>query len=92
MKPIIFSKHALDQMRDRGATRDEVEAAIRQGESVSASKGRLAFRKNFSFHSVWKGKRYEAKQVMPIVVEESDELVVVTAYVFYFGGGHEDSI
>ena len=29
---------------------------------------------------------YETKQVMPIVVEEPHRLVVVTVYVFYFGG------
>lgn len=86
MKPIIFSQHALEQIRNRGATQNEVELIIRQGERVAASKGRLAFRKNLSFHSIWKGKYYEVKQVMPIVVEESARLVVVTVYVFYFGG------
>jgi len=32
MKPIVFSQHALDAMADRGATCEEVEQAIRQGE------------------------------------------------------------
>jgi len=89
MKPIVFSKHALDQMQNRGATRDEVELAIMEGESSFASKGRLTFRKNFAFHAFWKGKHYEVKQVMPIVIEEKDHLIVVTVYVFYFGGGGE---
>jgi hypothetical protein len=26
------------------------------------------------------------KQIMPIVTEESDRIIVVTVYVFYFGG------
>ncbi len=86
MKPIIFSQHALDQLRDRGATQAEVEAAIREGEEVPAKKGRRAFRKNFPFASHWKGKYYEMKQVMPIAADESDRWVVVTLYVFYFGG------
>lgn len=86
MKPVLFSQHALDQMPDRGATREEVEAAIRSGE-LSPSKGkRLSFRKNFPFDSEWKGKKYAIKQVMPIVFEESDKIVLVTVYVFYFGG------
>ncbi len=89
MKPILFSKHALEQMDNRGTKRDEVEIAIRQGEKVPASKERLAFRKNFSFHSMWKGKYYEVKQVMPVVIEERERLIVVTVYVFYFGGGGE---
>ena len=86
MKTIVFSQHALDQLCDRGASKEDVKLAIQGGEEVPAKKGRRAFRKNFRFGSKWKGKQYEVKQVMPIVVEESEEIVVVTVYVFYFGG------
>ncbi len=86
MKTIVFSQHALDQLRDRGASREEVKLTIQSGEDVPAKKGRKAFRKNFHFGSKWKDKRYEVKQVMPIVVEEAEEIIVVTVYVFYFGG------
>lgn len=86
MKHIEISQHAKDQMGDRGASKDEVNIAIRNGEQVPAKKGRIAFRKNFPFESYWKGKYYTTKQVMPIVKEEADELVVITVYVFYFGG------
>jgi hypothetical protein len=47
-KPIKFSQHALDNMADRGASREEVELAIRTGECFPAKKGRLSFRKNLS--------------------------------------------
>jgi hypothetical protein len=86
MKPIYFSRHALAQMADRGASKEEVEAAIRSGEEVPAKGKRAAFRKTFPFRIEWKGRRYEAKQVMPILTEEPDRWVVVTVYVFYFGG------
>ncbi|MDI6731899.1 MAG: DUF4258 domain-containing protein [Candidatus Margulisbacteria bacterium] len=86
MKPIEFSQHALDQLADRGATKEEVIRAIEQGEEVPAKKGRTAFRKNFSFESKWKGKFYEVKQVMPIVVDENDKYVVITVFTYYFGG------
>ncbi len=89
VKKIIFSNHSLDQIDDRGATKDEVKRAIWEGERISAKEGRLAFRKNFLFASVWKGKYYRIKQVMPIVVEE-EKFVVVTVYVFYFGGENEN--
>ena len=59
---------------------------IQAGEKVPTEKGRRAFRKNLHFGSKWKDKQYEVKQVMPIVVEEAEEIVVVTVYVFYFGG------
>ncbi len=86
MKTIIFSRHSLEQMPDRGATREEVEAAIDSGERLPARGRRLAFRKNFPFSKEWKDCYYEMKQVMPIVAEEDDRIIVVTVYVFYFGG------
>ncbi len=86
MKTIVFSQHALDQLCDRGASKEEVKLAIQAGEETPAKKGRRAFRKNFHFGSKWKDKQYEVKQVMPIVVDEAEEIVVVTVYVFYFGG------
>jgi len=35
----------------------------------------------------WKGKFYQTKQVKPIVAEQGNDLIVVTVYVFYLGGG-----
>ncbi len=92
MKPVVFSRHALEQMTRRAVTEAEVEAAIREGERAPAKKDRVSFRKNFRFESDWKGKYYEIKQVMPIVVEERDQFVVITVYSFYFGGKHENQI
>ena len=86
MKPIIFSQHALDQLEDRGTSTEEVKKAIQEGERASAKQGRVAFRKNFPFVSKWKGKYYEIKQVMPIVTEKDKQWIVITVYVFYFGG------
>lgn len=85
LKPIVFSRHAKDQLADRGATLREVETAIREGERAPAKRGRLAFRKNFPYRRLWKGVYYEGKQVQPIVVEESHRLIVVAVYVFYIG-------
>lgn len=83
---IIFSQHALDQLADRGTTREEVIQAIQEGEKQTAKKGRIAFKKNFSFEKIWKERYYSSKQVMPIVVEEEGQYIVVTVYVFFYGG------
>ncbi len=83
-KPVHFSRHALQQMIERGATDDEVLEAIRSGEQVSAKRGRLGYRKNFQYERLWGGRYYPIKQVLAIVVEESQTLVVVTVYTFYF--------
>lgn len=87
MDTILFSLHALEQMRIRGVTRDEVVLTVSTGEKLPANRGRIAFRKNFPFRSSWQGSYYEVKQVMAIVAEDIDKMVVVTVYSFYFGGG-----
>ena len=86
MKSIVFSAHALEQMADRGASQSEVEIAINEGEEVPAKQGRRAFRKNFPYNSTWKRRYYQFKQAVPIVADEPDNWVVITVYVFYFGG------
>ena len=42
-------------MRERGATEEEVEAAIREGERFPAKFGREGFRRNFRFDGTWRG-------------------------------------
>ena len=83
-KPIEFSPHALEKMADRGAQEHEVVAAVGTGRPEPARKGRTQFRKNFPFDAQWRGEHYAVKQVAPVVAEESDRLVVVTVFVFYF--------
>jgi hypothetical protein len=73
-------------MAERGATEREILTTLASGEAVPAKAGRLTFRKNFPFEQSWKGRYYETKQVVPVVRDEVDRLVVITVYVFYFGG------
>ncbi|MBI4398889.1 MAG: DUF4258 domain-containing protein [Candidatus Omnitrophica bacterium] len=84
MKKIRFSKHAIDQMIERGASEEEVCQTILRGEKIPAKKGRSAYRFNFQYGRLWSGKYYHTKQVMPVIVEEPSEIVVVTVYTFYF--------
>jgi hypothetical protein len=86
MKKIIFSQHSMDQLKDRGTNKNEVKITIIEGEKCPAKYGRKAFRKNFLFNDYWKGKFYKMKQVMPIVKEMTNKIIVITVYVFYFGG------
>lgn len=71
-------------MDERGALEEEVIEAIRTGEESPAKKGRKAYRKNFQYNSYWSKKFYHIKQVVPVVVEESDIFTVITVYTFYF--------
>lgn len=83
-KPIIFSRHAREQMSERGATESEVIETIRTGEEAPAKRGRQGYRRNFQYNQLWGGRNYAIKQVLAIVVAEGDAIVVVTIYTFYF--------
>jgi len=39
---------------------------------------------DFAWNAIWNRKHYATKHVHPIFVEEPDEIVVVTIYVYYF--------
>ena len=84
LKSIQLSAHARLQMTERGASEDEVIAAIRTGEQVPAKRNRFGYRKNFQYDRLWGGQHYAIKQVLAIVAEELDALVVITVYTFYF--------
>jgi hypothetical protein len=83
-KPIRLSGHASQQLRFRGASEEEIVEAIQVAEWGPAEQGRIQCRKDFPFNQVWNGKQYATKQVRPIFVEEPDEIIVVTVYVYYF--------
>lgn len=82
-KPIRFTAHALDRMRFRGATEDEVIKAIRSFSWQHADLGRWECRINIPFNSIWNGKSYTTKLVRPIFADEADNIVVVTVYTYY---------
>lgn len=71
-------------MNERGASEDEVVQAICAGERVPAKSNRQGYRRNFQYQRQWGGRTYAIKQVLAIVAEESDCLVVVTVYTFFF--------
>jgi hypothetical protein len=83
-KPILCSGHARQQLRFRGTTEAEVADAIQTETWHPAENGRLECRKDVPFNAQWNGRYYATKQVRPVFVEEPDEIVVVTVYVYYF--------
>ncbi|MCX5644035.1 MAG: DUF4258 domain-containing protein [Phycisphaerae bacterium] len=84
MKPIRLSAHALSYVTRRGFTVAEVEEAIRTCPWEQAELGRLGSRKEFAFNADWNGRGYATKQVRPVFVDEADEIVVITVYVYYY--------
>jgi len=84
MAHVVFSRHARQQMRERGASEQEVVEAIAHGERTPAKHGRMTARRNFQYNRAWGGRFYRIKQVMPIVKDDRGRTVVVTVYTFYF--------
>ncbi len=83
-KPVRFSGHALEQLGYRGTTSEEVIMAIQTMEWKPAELERLECHMNMEFDKEWNKKKKKNKQVRPIFVEEMNEIVVVTVYVYYF--------
>jgi hypothetical protein len=75
--------HARERMQERGATETEVFATLESGERFPARLGRVGFRRNFAFTSIWHGRLYASKQLEVYAVEE-DVWIVVTVIVKYF--------
>jgi len=84
MKSIRLTKHATGYLGSRGFTAAEVEETIRTSAWGPTELSRLDCRKNFPFNAGWNGKHYTTKQVRPVFVEETDEIVVITVYTYYF--------
>lgn len=86
-KPVVFSYHARQRMRERGAREVDVLEAIRVGQPEPARRGLTLFRLNLEFQKEWGGRWYGVQQVAPLVAEEDDRIVVVTVFAFYFQEG-----
>jgi len=83
LKPIRLSHHAREQLAFRGSLEDEVVETIRMAPWQAAELGRQECRRAFRYERLWNGKPYAIKEVRPIFVEEREEIVVVTVYVYY---------
>ncbi|MEO5331363.1 MAG: DUF4258 domain-containing protein [Magnetococcus sp. YQC-5] len=81
---VVIHSHARERMMNRGASEEEVVAAIKHGERFLAKQGRQGFRKNFSFDVEWRGKRYANKLVELFAVAENGDWVVVTVIVKFY--------
>ena len=84
MKPIRLTNHAREQCVERGASEDEVKQAVSIGSREAAKSDRILCRYNFPFGQSWQGKRYQIKQVAPVIKETATETIVITVYTFFF--------
>jgi hypothetical protein len=76
--------HAWERMQERGATEEEVRAAVEQGEQFPAKFGRTGFRRNFLFDQERQGRHYHTKQIEAYAVQEGADWLVITVITRYF--------
>ena len=76
--------HARERMQERGATEEEIQATVAQGEQFPAKFGRTGFRRNFQFDQEWRGRHYRTKQVEAYAVQEGADWLVITVSTRYF--------
>lgn len=84
MTKITLTKHAIEQCVERGTNESEINEAIARGIKEPAKRGRTLYRANLQFNGTWQGRSYRIKQVAPVIIEEGEEIVVITVYTFYF--------
>jgi hypothetical protein len=76
--------HAQERMQERGATEEEIRAAIEHGEQFPAKFGRTGFRRNFHFDQEWRGRHYQTKQIEAYAVRDDADWLVITVITRYF--------
>ena len=84
MKPVI-SRHVQERMKQRGATKDEVDKTLESGAARSAKGNKKSSRLRFDFNglSPVTGKQYRYKTVEVLYAIEDNTITVVTVKVYY---------
>ena len=81
---VRFHPHALERMKERGGSEDEVRSTVEHGERFPAKFGRIGFRRNFRCGREWQGRYYQHKQVEAYATQEGSEWLVITVIIRYF--------
>ena len=81
---IEFTPHAVESLKKRGVTQEEVIEAIKEAEHLPTKLGRIECEKEFCYNAEWHGKYYRMKKVRPVFKEKGGGILVITAYSFYY--------
>ena len=79
---IDIHPHALGRLAERGATEQEVNDTVREGEPCPGKFGRTGFRRNFAYNGQWRGRQYATKQIEAFAVPENGWLVITVIVKF----------
>ena len=80
---IRIEPHTLERANERGASKEEIIQAIKNGLPVEAKAGRKAKALIADFKQKRNDKYYEQKKIEVYYLEENNTIITVTVYVFY---------
>ncbi len=80
---VQIEPHALERAEERGTNSAEIQDVLENGTEITARGQRKGKARVFDFKQKRLGKYYEHKRVEVIYVEENNQIVTVTVYVFY---------
>jgi hypothetical protein len=82
---IRLHSHALERLKERGATQDEAMRTVREGRSAPAKFDRTRFTRIFAYNQLWHGKLYASKQVEAYASRQPDgSWLIITVIVKFF--------
>ena len=82
-KDIKFTPHALESLRKRGVSQEEVIETIKEAEHFPTKLGRMECEKEFCYNAEWHGRYYHKKKVRSVFKEEEGKILIITVYSFY---------
>ncbi len=85
MGEVRLHPHAQQRALERGATKAEITATVRTGETLPAKHGRTGFRRNFAGPWAWRQADFDSKQVLVYAVAQDDDWLVITVIVKFMG-------
>ena len=78
-----FTRHALDQLQERGITEREVRDTVEAGLLVEVSENRAIRRRIFTQGYSWVGRNYSHKEVTVVYALEEGFIIVITVIARY---------
>jgi Domain of unknown function (DUF4258) len=82
---VALHPHAVERLKERGATKAEVIYAVRHGRSTPAKFGRTCFSYRFTYNRKWLGTTYVYKKVEALAARQPDgSWLVITVIVRFF--------
>jgi len=80
---IRLSSHTETRATERGTNEKEIRDIFYSGYPIPAKYGHLGKAKIFDFHEKRHGECFAQKRAEIFYVEENDDIIILTVYVFY---------